>query len=56
MGKLAVGVLLWHDNAPVHTSQVAIREGKFEQLNHHLYSQGLAQRGYHLFRNEVPHA
>ena len=36
-GKLAAIVLLLHDNAPMHksrVSQVAIREHKFEQLNH----------------------
>ena len=36
-GKLAAGVLLLHDNAPVHKSRVAqaaIHECKFEQLNH----------------------
>ena len=35
-GKLAAGILLLHDNAPVHKSgvaQAAIRECKFEQLN-----------------------
>ena len=35
-GKLAAGVLLLHENAPVHKSRVAqgaIRECKFEQLN-----------------------
>ena len=36
-GKLATGVLLLHDIAPVHKSRVAqaaIRECKFKQLNH----------------------
>ena len=40
-GKLAAGVLLLHDNAPVHKSRVAqaaIRECKFEQLNHPQYT------------------
>ena len=35
-GKLAAGILLLHDNAPVHKSRVAqaaIRECKFKQLN-----------------------
>ena len=44
-GKLAAGVLLLHDNAPVHKSrvaQVAIRECKFEQLHHPPYSPDLA--------------
>ena len=44
-GKLAAGVLLLHDNAPVHKSsvaQAAIRECKFEQLNHPPYSPEMA--------------
>ena len=44
-GKLAAGILLLHDNAPVHKSgvaQAAIRECKFEQLNHPPYSPDLA--------------
>ena len=51
-GKLAAGVLLLHDNAPVHKSrvaQVAIRECKFEQLNHPPYSPDLAPSDYYLF-------
>ena len=53
-GKLAVGVLLLHDNAPVHKSRVAqaaIREYmyKFEQLNHPPYSPDLAPSDYYLF-------
>ena len=53
-GKLADGVLLLHDNAPVHKSRVAqaaIRECKFEQLNHPPYSPDLAPSDYYLFRN-----
>ena len=53
-GKLAAGVLLLHDNAPVHKSRVAqaaIRECKFEQLNHPPYSPDLAPSDYYLFRN-----
>ena len=41
----SAGVLLLHDNAPVHKSRVAqaaIRECKFEQLNHPPYSPDLA--------------
>ena len=56
-GKLAAGVLLLHDNAPVHKSraaQAAIRECKFEQLNHPPYSPDLA-RDYYLFRNLKSH-
>ena len=51
-GKLAAGVLLLHDNAPVHKSRVAqagIRECKFEQLNHPPYSPDLAPSNYYLF-------
>ena len=43
-GKLAAGILLLHDNATVHKSRVAqaaIRECKFEQLNHPPYSPDL---------------
>ena len=46
-GKLAAGVLLLHDNAPVHKSrvaQVAIHECKFKQLNHPPYSPDLAPK------------
>ena len=51
-GKLAAGVLLLHDNAPVHKSriaQAAIRECKFEKLNHPPYSPDLAPSDYYLF-------
>ena len=59
-GKLAAGVLLLHDNAPVHKSgvaqaQAAIRECKFEQLNHLPYSPDLAPSDYYLFRNLKSH-
>ena len=57
-GKLAAGVLLLHDNAPVHKSraaQVAIRECKFEQLNHPPYSPDLAPSDHYLFRNLKSH-
>ena len=53
-GKLAAGVLLLHDNAPVHKSRVAqagIRECKFKQLNHPPYSPDLAPSDYYLFQN-----
>jgi transposase len=52
-GKLSVGVLLLHDNAPVHMSaksQAAIRQYGFQQLNHPLYSPDLAPSDYFLFR------
>ena len=57
-GKLSQGVLLLHDNAPVHKSriaQAAIRECKFEQLNHPPYSPDLAPSDYYLFRNLKSH-
>ena len=57
-GKLAAGVLLLHDNAPVHKSRVAqaaFRECKFEQLNHLPYSPDLAPSDYYLFRNLKSH-
>ena len=57
-GKLAAGVLLLHDNAPVHKSRVAqaaIRECKFEQLNHPPYSPDLAPSDYYLFGNLKSH-
>ena len=57
-GKLAAGVLLLHDNAPVHKSRVAqaaICECKFEQLNHPPYSPDLALSDYYLFRNLKSH-
>ena len=57
-GKLAAGVLLLHDNAPVHKSRVAqaaIRECKFEQLNHPPYSPDLAPSDYYLFQNLKSH-
>ena len=57
-GKLAVGVLLLHDNAPVHKSrvaQVAIRECKFEQLNPPPYSPDLTPTDYYLFQNLKSH-
>ena len=58
-GKLyiAAGVLLLHDNAPVHKSRVAqgaIHECKFEHLNH-LHSPDLAPSDYYLFRNLKSH-
>ena len=52
-GKLSAGVLLLHDNAPVHMSaksQAAIRQCGFQQLNHPPYSPDLASSDYFLFR------
>ena len=56
-GKLAAGVLLLHDNAPVHKSRVAqtaIRECKYEQINHPPYSPDLAPSDYYVSKFEVP--
>ena len=49
----SAGVLLLHDNAPVHTSaksQAAIRQCGVQQLNHPPYSPDLAPLDYFLFR------
>ena len=51
-GMLHRGVLLLHDNAPVHSAhvaQAAIREAGFEQLPHPPYSPDLAPSDFHLF-------
>jgi len=53
-GKLHQGVLLHHDNAPAHTSAVAmtaIRECGFELLNHPPYSSDLAPSDFCVFRS-----
>ena len=53
-GNLARGPLLLHDNAPVHTSQVAqaaMRDCGFEQIPHPAYSPDLAPSDYHLSPN-----
>jgi len=52
-GKLSSGVLLLHENAPVHmsaNSQATIRQCGFQQLNHPPYSPDLALSHYFLFR------
>lgn len=57
-GLLTRGVLLLHDNAPVHKSRVAqaaIRDCGFEQLNHPPYSPDLAPSDYYLFPNLKKH-
>ena len=49
---------VYDDNAPVHKSRVAqaaIRECKFEQLNHPPYIPDLAPSDYYLFRNLKSH-
>ena len=51
--ELSAGVLLLHDNAPVHMSaksQAAIQQCCFQQLNHPPYSPDLAPSDYLLFR------
>ncbi|XP_046976469.1 histone-lysine N-methyltransferase SETMAR-like [Vanessa cardui] len=51
-GKLSRGVLLLHDNAPVHTagvSKTAIKECGFTELDHPPYSPDLAPSDYYLF-------
>jgi len=53
-GKLTSGVLLLHDNAPVHRSRVAtaaLRDCGFEQLDHPAYSPDLSPCDYFLFSN-----
>jgi len=53
-GKLSRGVLLLHDNAPVHKSwkvEAALRECGFQELNHPPYSPDLAPSDYFLFRH-----
>ncbi|KAF7235648.1 hypothetical protein EYD10_17547, partial [Varanus komodoensis] len=53
-GKLTTGVLLLHDNTPVHTapvSKAAMRDCGFEEINHPPYSPDLAPSDYYLFPN-----
>ncbi len=53
-GKLARGVLLLHDNAPVHTSRVAkaaVNKNGFVELSHPPYSPDLAPSDFYLFPN-----
>lgn len=53
-GLLSKGVLLLHDNAPVHKSRVAmaaLTECGFEELDHPPYSPDLAPSDYFLFPN-----
>jgi len=52
-GKLSAGMLLLHDNTPVHMSaksQAAIWQCGFQQLIHPPYSPDLAPSNYFLFR------
>ena len=51
-GKLHQAMLLYHDNAPAHSSAVAmtaIRQCGFELLNHPAYSTDLAASDFHVF-------
>lgn len=51
-GKLSLGVLFLHDNAPAHRSEVAlgaIRNAGFHMLDHPPYSPDLAPSDFHLF-------
>ncbi|CAF1490901.1 unnamed protein product [Didymodactylos carnosus] len=53
-GKVRHGMLLLHDNASVHKSnigQAAIRQVGFVELNHPAYSPNIAPCDYHLFSN-----
>ena len=57
-GLLTRGVLLLHDNAPVHKSRLAqatIRDCKLEELNHPPYSPDIAPSDYYLFSNLKRH-
>ena len=52
--KVSRGVLLLHDNAPIHKCnivQAAIRQAGFIELNHPAYSPDIAPTDYHLFSN-----
>ena len=51
--ELSAGVLLLHENAPVHMSaksQATIQQCGFQHLNHPPYSPELAPSDYFLFR------
>ena len=51
-GKINNGVLLLHDNAPVHKCnivQAAIRQTGLVELNHPAYSPNIASSDYHMF-------
>jgi len=51
-GKLRRGLLLLHDNAPVHKSRLSlavIQEWGFQLINHPAYSPDLAPSDYFLF-------
>lgn len=53
-GKLSQGILILHDNAPVHTAfhaRSVLGKNGFTELNHPPYSPDLAPCDYFLFRN-----
>jgi len=53
-GKLSRGILLLHDNTPVHKAQVgqaAIRECGFTEIDHLTYSPDLTSSDFWLFKN-----
>ena len=53
-GKVSHGVLLLHDNAPIHKcniAQAAIRQVDFIELNHPAYSPDIALTNYHPLSN-----
>lgn len=53
-GKCSRGVLLLHDNAPVHKSRIAkaaVKDLGFIELNHPPYSPDLAPSDFYLFRH-----
>ena len=58
-GMVTRGVLLLHDNAPVHKSRVVhaalLRDCGFKQLDHSPYSPDLAPSDYYLFPNLKKH-
>ena len=52
--KVSRGVLLLHDNAPIHKCnivQAIIRQASFIELNQPAYSLDIAPTNYHLFSN-----
>jgi histone-lysine N-methyltransferase SETMAR len=52
-GKLSHGVMLLHDNAPVHKAYVAhqvLSKCGFEELDHPAYSPDLAPSDFHVFK------
>ena len=52
--KVSHGVLLLHDNTPIHKCnfvQTAIQQAGFIELNHCAYSSDIASSGSHLFSN-----